>query len=487
MDEEPARHEPLLPSPKVQSLSSPAPSDGHRPEGLQGPSDPSSWLEAHDGRLELRAAPPDGEAIGVLAEAVRRSPEGPPGGSVADWLGLDPEGAHDWSLLEGVRRAQQDPASADEAEALERPDLLVLAAVAVATSTATHDALSAARRLARRAGLGRADEQEVLVLVGERNLLRAAARSRDAHADTRVLQLAAHVETPERARALYLLGLAMETDDATTVRLHGLHDLLQERLTATDAPGVGGVADGCRARAKALASPQAAERIDHAPAPYLLATDAATVAAHAELAHALSYRERLRVRVAEDDQPWHWRVDVAAEDREALLAAVTLALHESGCEIVSALVATWSDGVAIESFRVKSRGVPMMGTLHDAIAERLEQSFTSQPIEEAAADFDHESNPWFTVCHLEVPDRPGLLHALAVDLASVGARIHAAEVSTAGGLAVDRFELSDRRGDKLSPTTCEQVVAAIARGATVPQRRRGLRSALRGRRGSTSR
>ena len=71
-----------------------------------------------------------------------------------------------------------------------------------------------ARRIAHRLDLGAAAEQQIALLVDDSDLLRAAARKVDGLEEERVVPIAIHLDNPERARALYLLTLALDDLDA---------------------------------------------------------------------------------------------------------------------------------------------------------------------------------------------------------------------------------------------------------------------------------
>src|SRR5205823_11275022 len=107
-------------------------------------------------------------ALPELAESLRRKRTDP--------FELDPTRAMRWELLEGLRDlCAGDERAAAEYAALAKPDRLLLAALVI-DATADEElstAVSTARRLVHRFGLGAADEEDIAFLVGERGLLRA--------------------------------------------------------------------------------------------------------------------------------------------------------------------------------------------------------------------------------------------------------------------------------------------------------------------------
>ena len=170
-----------------------------------------------------------------------------------------------------------------------------------------------------------------------------------------------------------------------------------------------------------------------------------------------------RVSVLELDQ-LEWRVEVAARDRPGLLAVISGVLADHGLDILDAVVATWPDGGALDSFRVRRAQLNPARLTPDELEKiappeptALEADITGAfniPLEvlpnpDADVRFDDDASPWYTLCEVRSPDRRGLLHNLTAGIASAGADVHSAHLVTISGLAVDRFELTDRDGHKL--------------------------------------
>jgi Kef-type K+ transport system membrane component KefB len=498
------------------------------------------WPVLEDGEIELRVDPPSSAALHVALQAAAIAAQARPGNSLLRWFGdlpdeplrwdaeatgelfsvlrhgnarswrfleatgvldqslpelaeavgrrrrdpmnLDPGGALRWTTVERLHEQALDPATAGEHGRLVHEEWLVLAGLILDITGGGPDAAETALALVRRLELGPDAEAEITLLVAESDLMEAAVRRPDRFSENAVLQLAAHLDTPERARALYLLTKAVADNDHDEQTLDAVHELIQAALASDDLAMAthSDLVDERRLEAKALAQPSAAARIDHAPRPYLLGTPAEVVADHAELAGALTWSDKVRVKVAGDPRQWHWRIDIAARDVEGLLASVTDAMRAEGLEVISAQLATWGDGVAIQSFRVRTDHVPSVGALDAAITTRLGAPFQSVPVLDATVTFDRLSSPWYTRAEVESPDARGLLHTLAVAFAASGAKVHSAEISTTKGAAFDIFELTDRRGEKLSPEDESRVVAAVRGGSRIPSRRLrdGARKAL---------
>ncbi len=517
--------------------------------GAGEPMPEGGWLWVDDGVVDLRAEPPEYAALAVGLRAAQLIATGArPGGRLLDWLGGLDDTAVRWDddateqlfeilqrgdertwrflettgilerglpeLAEAVRRrrsdphliegqvlrlalveeiralVRDDPGVAREHAQLEHPEWLLLAALILETAGDDSEPVLVARRLVQRLDLGAAAEQEIAMLVEEQGLLRAAAGRLEGLDEESVLQLATHLETPERARSLYVLSIALaELEPVERNRLDELHRLV---IAALEQPGLTGLEARNlvgRRRLEAASftdSARARDRIEHAPRAYLLAQSAEDVARQASLLEPMPSRggARVAVRPLDGDE---WRIEVASRDRPGLLASVAGVLADQGLDVLDAVVATWADGAAIESFRVRraallppqlppdriDAAVPDPERLEAAIVTAFDAPLVAPPNPEAEIAFDDAASPWYTLCEVRSVDRRGLLHTITVGLAAAGASVHSARLDTADGLAVDRFELTDRNGRKLDRDAKDAVREAIAAGVK-PRRRRGL-------------
>jgi [protein-PII] uridylyltransferase len=282
---------------------------------------------------------------------------------------------------------------------------------------------------------------------------------------------------------LYLLTLALgglEPWDRS--RLDELHDLVLAALEQPDLTGLDArnLVERRRAEAARLAGgdPAVAERIARAPRTYLLAQDASDVARQAALLEPLPSQSRARVAVEElDSARREWRVEVASRDRPGLLATVSGVLSDSGLSVQDAVIATWGDGGALDSFRVlpTTPTPPHADALTAAIVEAFKQPLEAPPTPGAEVVFDDDASPWYTLCEVRSVDRPGLLHAITVGFASAGVDVHSARVRTVEGEAVDRFEVTDRNDRKLGEPAKRAVIEAVTGGVRTGRRGRLLR------------
>lgn len=493
-----------------------------------GPEPPGGWLRVADGIVDLRGTPPPHVALHLGLQAALAAADARPGAALLDWFGtlgdtpvrwdkaatdrlftvlregnarswrfleatgllaralpeladaldrrradafeLDPLRMLRWSLVDGVHRVIAERPS------LEHPERLVLAALILEVA-GDDNPVAVARRLVKRLDLGAAAEEEVALLVGESGLLRAAAPRPDGLDEERVVQIATHLATRERATALYLLSVALGAlEPWERARLDALHELVQELLGRPELVGreARNLAEQRRAAAVRLAgAPEAVDRLTHAARAYLLSQDAAALARQARLLEPLPRRGVARVLVGAEG-PGLWRVEVASRDRRGLLAVITGVLAATGLDVVDAAATTWPDGGAVESFLVRADEAPDEGFLRAAVESAWRGGLSSSPIPDAKVTFDDEASPWYTLCEVEAPDERGLLHALAVAFAASGADVHSARISTVEGRAVDRFELTDGHGRKLDPKAEDAIGAAIANGVRPRRYRRSI-------------
>lgn len=359
---------------------------------------------------------------------------------------------------------------------MEHPKRLLVGALLTEALDGAPDPVGSARALVDRIGMDPDDQLGVVQLVEDRHLLWAAARRSGAFTEDKVRQLAGHLETPDRARATYVLA-ALRSDDHEpweTRRLAQLHDLLQDALGRADldaeqrnlvavrrAEVIAQVGDDQRAVARAVAAPPA----------YLLAVDADDVARHLRSIDPLPPRKQFRIQITSLAQEGTWMLDVYGRDRAGLIAAVASTLASQGLDVVRATFVTWDDGAALETFVVIGATEPdasaLQGLIEDAVA-----SFTEAgPLPELSLEFDDKASPWHTVCEIDAPERPGLLGEVAAVFRAGGAAIRSATVTSHDGRAYDTFELTTLDGRKLDAAG-QQRIRELAASGVVAQRRR---------------
>ena len=413
-------------------------------------------------------------ALPELAGAVRRRR--------ADPTVLDPGQVLRFSLVEEIRETvRSDPAAALAQHRLEHPEWLLLAALILETAGEDAEPVAVARRLVQRLDLGAAAEQEIALLVGDSGLLRAASGRVDGTSEESVLQLAVHLEPAERTRALYILSIALgELDHVERGRLDELVELVLAALERPDLTGreARNLVEQRRADAirRVNGNERVRERVLHAPRAFLISQGPDEAARQAKMIEPPPGRGQARVLVTALDDDVS-RVDVASRDRRGLLATVSGVLAGRDLDVLDAVVATWGDGAAIESFRVRPTSGALdaaldQESLERAITAAFDQPIASAPIPGAEISFDDAASPWYTLCEVRSADRPGLLSEIAVALTSAGASVASARLETVDGVAVDRFELTDANERKLDRETKDAIRAAVRAGAALRKRGR---------------
>jgi Kef-type K+ transport system membrane component KefB len=401
---------------------------------------------------------------------------------------IDALGPYRMPSLERLRALDVDDPIAQECRLLGDLDSVLLALLIIEATESSTAPGRIADATTQRLGLDAAVRVRVRGLVDDGGqMLWAAALRPGGMTEGAVLPLASHLDTPERAREMYVITVLRHLDRERweRERLRELHELIRGVLTE---PGPGGVdardlVKRRRQRARALAdAPALDERIEAAPASFVLRQDADTLARVVALVEPLPKQREARVAVVSGDGDGTWQVDVGARDRHGLLAMVSGALTRAGYNVRRAVVATWPDGAAVESFEVRGDPRPEPRALEAAIVDAFEQSLTAEPDPRAVVTFDDQSSPWHTICEVEALDRPGLLHELATAFAAAGAQVVAASATSSSGAAevVDTFELVSRNGGKLTDPERAAIVDAVDAGAVLSRRRfRGVTSERR--------
>ncbi len=205
------------------------------------------------------------------------------------------------------------------------------------------------------------------------------------------------------------------------------------------------------------------KRIDAAPAAYAEVFAMTDRVRHAELLEPRPASTEVRV-LATPGRDSTWNLDIAALDQPGLLAKFTGVLVHESIEVLRAVLATWDDGAALQALIVKSPRAPDVEALTRALTWSLDQGITAPPVHGTTVTFDHDASSHYTACTVTGPDRPGLLHAIAVAITNAGGDIHAASVETHDGLAVDRFDLTDASHRKLEPIVCDVITQHLETG-----------------------
>jgi Kef-type K+ transport system membrane component KefB len=518
--------------------------DSERPSTPPGTPPPDGgWLQITADEVHLAARPPDDDVVPVAFDAAIALARRRPGDELLDWLAetaaggpitwtaaltdalldviergnarswrfldttgvidralpevaaalkdrqresfsLDPLTSHRVVSMEKLRMLNEDDPLAVEVHALERVDRLLLASWLAEVLEDDPDPVRAARATLRRLVLPEEERVAVEQLVEDRDLLWSAAHQPSALSEQRVLALAAHLDTPERARLLYILS-ALRSEGRERwelTRLSALHQLLQATLADDQLSGVEArnLTEQRRQEAAThLAGAHAAlERVAGAPAAFVLRHPPEVLARLARLLDPPLRHNQARVSVAPADSGGWW-IDVGAHDRPGLLAVITGVLADAGLAVDDAVLGAWPDGVVLDTFLVTSGLRPDPDSLSAAIESKSATPLSGEPLPDAELEFDNTASPWHTVCEVRATDRPRLLHSLATAFAAVGVDVRAATVSAADGLVIDRFEVVARDGAKLGPEDQQRLREIVPTGVAVRRRRFGRRLRVR--------
>lgn len=473
------------------------------------------WLEVSSDEVELRAEPPLGLAPRTGLDAALLCTERRPGPKLLDWLSrassapamwdeelrkrflavLHEGNPRSWRLLDvtglvssllpdlevALRKRKQDPFDLDPAGALRwgevddlkdlvhrdadpaarlwshvDQDAVLVAALARSAFTGS-SAPTAARQLASTLGLPKEQTELVEYLVAHRALLPAAASRLSMGNEESVLELAAHISSRGRADALYVLAASGIRDVTHREALDELYGLVAAALAHPELVGAeaSDIAEARRQEAiralPRIPDPVVKRLLDAAPRRYLLVHDPMTIARHARMLEPTPARSEVRVHAEPELERGEWLVDVVTLDRPGALAAIAKSFAACDLPIVEAWISTWTNGIAVDVFRVAAGRDADFEALQDAVSLQLSSigaNGSAIPID-GRLNTDNVASPWHTIVEVRARDRSGLLHRVAEAFARAGIQIHHATVSTTDDVAVDTFLVTGRDGHKL--------------------------------------
>jgi Kef-type K+ transport system membrane component KefB len=353
-----------------------------------------------------------------------------------------------------------------EAALLSDPKALYLAALALDLAADYESPAAAARDLVTSIAASPPTAAEVETTARDAALLRRAAAHLGALSDAVTPDLVAHVGAVDRARRIYLLGLALGDLDAThRAALEELYAALVSHLgELADASHPGDPVELRRAAARELATDARVRARIATAAPVLVVTETPVdLAADLELLAAgrpLPGEHRVRVHTTGAGEH---RVAVAARDTPGLFARVAQALAGQGCDLDSAVGAPFADGAVLDVFRVRAGAAPDADRLPEDILAAFADPLPAEVPPEASIAVDPEASPWFTVCTVTLADRPGALAGVAAALCAHDVSLHRVWVTTRDGIASCRFDLTDHRGRKLAPQASARLAQELQR------------------------
>jgi [protein-PII] uridylyltransferase len=342
-----------------------------------------------------------------------------------------------------------------------------------------------ARQACERLGLDRKRIEMCAWLVEHHLVMSDYAQKRDVSDPRTVADFARIVETPERLRLLLVLTVADIRAVGPGVWNGWKGQLMRELYGATEAVFRGGRGSDAAAairryyenaaydaRVRLIAADPGAEAwATSMEDAYFAASSDVEVLDHAKLARRAAAADGVaaegHIRPGQNAA----EVVVAAPDRPRLFVDLAQAVTAAGANIMSARVYTSRDGQALDVFYVQDVEGKTYGADNPKALKRLvdglEAAGRGQPsrIEaRRAGDFgraaafsitptvmlDNEASELSTVVEASGRDRPGLLVALARNIADAGLSILSAHIDGYGERAVDAFYVVDPAGAKVT-------------------------------------
>lgn len=334
-----------------------------------------------------------------------------------------------------------------------------------------------AREVATRFELGPSAEDAIARLTELHLVLAQTATRENLDDEDTILRCAERISDPALLAPLHVLTAvdSMATGPATwTPWVAALVGKLVGRVDfalSADSAGAGLAARGEITRREALAATSQcldAERafIEGAPLRYLASRDANSVARDARLVAELSGAAGGRgasIAVGPGPAQSTWTLTIAALDRPRLLARLSGAIALAGLDILSVDAYGTPGRVALDTFVVTSatrRAVTpetfsaVERFIEAALRDRLELATRLgehakhyPPRSDAPTSVRVSRSGLDTAVHVIAPDRPGLLHDLALAVSATGLDIRWARVQTVSGIARDTFHVVDEAGD----------------------------------------
>jgi [protein-PII] uridylyltransferase len=341
-----------------------------------------------------------------------------------------------------------------------------------------------AREISRRLRLNEDDAGEVEQLVRQHLVMSHLAQRRDIHDDRLVIEFARLVGSPNALQRLYLLTYADMRATGPTVWNSWKAMLLDEAYLRVQEVFARGFEPEDRekriericSRVSAAAAekgadlPQLDAFLAGMPDSYFLTTPEALIPGHAHLAQR-ARREGLATELTHHPGFGFSEFTVATRDREGLFAILTGVIAANGMNILAARVATSTDGMALDAFRIshieneraldEDRWIRTRQLLADVLEGRQDLARVIARVSRPGildrpeipgipreVIVDNAASEEYTVVDVYAPDRIGLLHRLAQAIFELGLRIHIAKITTNVDQILDVFYVTEADGSK---------------------------------------
>jgi UTP:GlnB (protein PII) uridylyltransferase len=456
-----------------------SPSAAHPPGAAHFP----KAAHPHGIAAALRAWDASGELGTVIPEWTRL--EGLVRNDPAHWYTPD---EHTIRVVERLEAVLERGHRSLDLSQITRPDLLVLAAIFHDLAKGTgRDHTEAGAQLARSTledwGFPDEDAEKVSFLVANHQLLTRNAFMRDIDDFNLIHELARRIHSTENLAMLYALTVAdlrAVSDDLFTEWKGELLATLTTRLRRQCSyylPPQRIGREGLRRRREQvrrilgpeyeLSLERHFSRID---ARYALAHTPDQIAHHIRLLPRLRESPIVLDRHAVPERAFS-EITILTKSHHGLFAEIAGTLSAKGLNILAADIATRTDNLAIDSFKVSDnreaslldderwkaleRDLRKVISGEVAIAEFIaaRQPYARPlptPRRPTTVQFDNETSPTHTVIEVTAPDEIGLLYRIASVFRDCGIGITSAIVTTEGDLGVDIFYVTSASGAKIS-------------------------------------
>ncbi|MDX2263600.1 MAG: [protein-PII] uridylyltransferase [Hyphomicrobiales bacterium] len=360
-----------------------------------------------------------------------------------------------------------------------------------------------ARSVGSRLGLSPPEAETAAWLVENHLVMSQYAQSRDISDPKTIRDFAAIVQSPERLKLLTLLTVADIRAVGPGIWNGWKGQLLRALYYETEPLLAGGhtkVTRSTQMNAAHAALREAlrdwpASEVEHfisrMPPAYWLRTDAARQTENAGLMRAaLTPQSPLAYDVKINEFAGLTELTIYARDNPRLLSMLAGACAAAGANIVSAQIATTTDGAVLDVISLQKafpadeeteRAQRIVKALSDLLrGERsLDAMMSARRRPKPALDaftvrpqvvIDNSLSEDLTVIEVNGLDRPGLLFDITAAIAGLEIDIASAHVATFGEKAVDVFYVADARKQKITKEAQKQrirerILAAMERGA----------------------
>ncbi len=344
-----------------------------------------------------------------------------------------------------------------------------------------------ARAVAARLDLNEDDAHELEFLVANHLVMSHLSQRRDIHDDRLVIDVAKMVGTPEALKRLYLLTYADMRATGPKVWNNWKDMLLGETYLRVQEAFARGfepqdradrvarigerVLDEVRAERGAAAAAQCEAFLSSMPDSYFLTTPESVIPEHAAMVRRVA-EEGLVTSVTHYPACEFSEFTVATRDREGLFAILTGVLAASGMNIVGARIATSTEGVVVDAFRVshlERREIALDDERWQRVRDLLEAVLAGRTVlaevmarAERPGILDRRYEPrlgtevvidnsiseTYTVIDIYTQDRVGLLHRIARTFLALALQVHLAKITTNVDQVLDVFYVSEADGRK---------------------------------------